>query len=149
MLKQGRLSQAEIARQLGVSRTAVSQWARRLKASGARGLRRRTTPGRPPRLSRDQRRILLRILKRGALAAGFRTDRWTLARIQNVIEREFGIDYQVNYVGELLHRWDWSVQQPVGRAIERDDELVEAWLRQDWSRIKKGAALARHHRVFR
>lgn len=149
LLQQGRLSQAEIGRQLGVSRMAVSQWAQRMKAKGLRGLWSHKSPGRPSRLGRDQRRGLLRILKRGALAAGFRTDRWTLARIQEVIEREFGIRYQLNYVGELLHRWDWSVQQPVARAVERDDQLVKAWLRHDWPRIKKGAALARHHRVFR
>jgi transposase len=45
LLKAGKLSQAEIARQLDVSRTAVMRWAHQLEAS--QSLRRRIAPGRP------------------------------------------------------------------------------------------------------
>lgn len=141
--------QAEIARQLGVSRMTVLRWARWMRSGGLRRLQRRKASGRPPRLTRQQRQSVVRILKRGALAAGFPTDRWTLARIQQGIEREFGVHYNLNYLSALLQNWGWSVQQPVARALERDDELVEAWLAHDWPRIKKGAALARDHRIFR
>jgi transposase len=148
-LKAGRVSKAEIARQLGVSRMTVLRWAQQMKSGGLRRLRRRTASGRPPRLTRPQRQRVWRILKRGALAAGFPTDRWTLARIQKVIERELGVHYNLNYLSQLLQSWDWSVQQPVARARERDEELIQAWLEHDWPRIKKGAALARTHSVFR
>jgi transposase len=120
-----------------------------MRSGGLRRLQRRKASGRPPRLTRQQRQSVVRILKRGALAAGFPTDRWTLARIQQGIEREFGVHYNLNYLSALLQNWGWSVQQPVARALERDDELVEAWLAHDWPRIKKGAALARDHRIFR
>ncbi len=149
LLKAGRLPKTEIARQLGVSRMTVLRWAHRMSSGGLRQLHRRKASGRPPRLTRPQRQTVLRILKRGALAAGFPTDRWTLARIQKVIEREFGVHYHRNYLSELLQSWGWSVQQPVARARERDEELIQAWLEHDWPRIKKGAALARHHSVFR
>src|SRR5512137_709216 len=86
LLKAGKLSQAEIARQLGVSRTAVTRWAQQL-ATG-QSLRRRVAPGRPPKLTRAQQQTLRRLLKRGGRAAGFSTERWTLERIQRVIEHE-------------------------------------------------------------
>jgi hypothetical protein len=41
----------------------------------------------------------------------------------------------------------WSVQKPDTRAIERDEELILAWLQQDWSRIKKSIAARRRNRI--
>jgi len=143
-----RLSRAEIEGQLGVSRATVSDWAERLANGGLRALKRRKAPGRPARLTGAQQRALVRQLKRGALAAGFATDRWTLRRIGQVIEREFGVHYHVNSLHRLLDRLDWRWQQPLLRAAERDEELIRAWLAQDWPRIQKSAAHRRRHRVL-
>src|SRR5687768_9922413 len=70
LLRAGKLTQAEIARQLGVSRATVSEWAKRLAAGGLRALHRRKAPGRPARLTDTDKKALVRLLKRGALAAG-------------------------------------------------------------------------------
>jgi len=148
LLRAGRWSQAEIARQLGVSRATVSEWATRLADGGLRALWRRKASGRPARLMAAEQRALVRQLKRGALAAGFPTDRWTLARIGRVIEREFAVHYHVNSLHRLLEGLGWSLQQPLARAAERDEDLIRAWLAQDWPRIKKSAALRRGHRVL-
>lgn len=137
MLKRRRLPPLRIAHRLGVSRAAVSQWKQQIRTGGLRRLRRRVSKGRPAKLTRSQKRALLRQLKRGALAAGFPTDRWTLGRIQQLIKREFKVVYHPNYLNRLLHKLDWTVQQPLPRAKERDDELVAAWLEHDWPRIKK------------
>ena len=98
LLQAGQLSQAEIARQLGVSRTAVSKWAARLRTGGLRRLQRRVSTGRPSKLSRRQKYQLRQRLQQGALRAGFATDRWTLKRIQQLIERDFAIVYHPNYL---------------------------------------------------
>jgi putative transposase len=148
LLKTGKLSQAAIAQQLGVSRMAVSQWATQLAQGGMRALRRRPTPGRPGRLGRKDQKALLGKLKRGALAAGFPTERWTMSRVRQLIEREFGVCYHVHSINRLLAQLGWSLQRPLPRATEQDEELVRAWLAQDWPRIKKGAALRRKHRVL-
>ena len=140
LLKQGKLSQAQIARQLGVSRAAVSQWAQQLHTGGMLRLYQRISAGRPAHLTSAQQHELVRQLKRGALAAGFSTDRWTLRRIQQLIRWEFKVTYHPNYLSRLLRQLGWTPQYPLPRAKERDDELVEAWLRQDWSRIKKGTS---------
>jgi transposase len=139
LLKKGRLTKATIAHRLGVSRTAVSHWAKRLRSGGLRRLGPRRSTGRPPKLTRQQKQMLLRQLKRGALAAGFDTDRWTLKRIQQVIQHEFDVWYHPTYLPRLLCQLGWSLQVPMPRAKERDDELVEAWLQHDWPRITKSA----------
>jgi putative transposase len=140
LLRAGRLSQAAIARQFGVSRAAVTQWKHRLHDAGWRGLRRRRPAGRPSRLTPGQWRQLLRVLRRGARRAGFTTERWTLSRIARVVEREFGVSYHGASLGRALRARGWSPQVPIAQAKERDDALVEAWLKRDWPRIKKGLA---------
>lgn len=147
LLKAGKLSQAEIARQLGVSRAAVTHWAQQLEAGEP--LQRRVAPGRPPKLDCAQQQTLQRLLKRGARAAGFPTERWTLERIQRVIERELGVTYHVHSLSDVLAGLGWTLQQPLARAQERDEEIIQAWLEQDWPRIKKGAATWHRHRLFR
>ena len=72
LLKRRRLSKALIAKRLGVSRAAVSQWAKRLRSGGLRRLHSRKSSGRPAQLTAHQKPPLLRLLKRGALAAGDR-----------------------------------------------------------------------------
>lgn len=148
LLKADKLSQAEIGRRLGVSRAAVSQWAKQLARGGVRALRRRKAAGRPARLTPAQKRVLVRHLKRGAVAAGFPTERWTMRRVGQLIEREFGVHYHVHYINRLLAALGWSLQQPLPQAVERDEDLIRAWLAHDWSRIKKGAAARRKHSVL-
>jgi putative transposase len=149
LIRRGKLSRAEIARQLGVSRRAVENWAQTLKAGGLRRLRRRKASGRPPKLSPAQQGQLKRLIRRGALAAGFESDRWTLARIRQLINQEFKIVYHRNYLNRLLRKLGLTPQVPLPRAVERDEELIRAWIEHDWPRIKKGAAQRREHRVFR
>lgn len=149
LLRAGKLSPTAIAHRLGVSRAAVSQWSKQLGQGGMRALRRRKAPGRPARLTGAEKQALVRKLKRGALASGFPTDHWTMGRVRQLIEREFGVRYHVKYIHRLLTDLGWSLQQPLPRAAERDEELIRTWLAHDWPRIKKGAAIRRKHRVFR
>src|SRR4051812_24796878 len=93
LLRQGRLSQADIARQLGVSRASVCRWAATLAQEGPRGLEARPIPGHLPRLDEKAWTRLGRLLDRGAVAAGFDSERWTLGRIAALIEREVGVHY--------------------------------------------------------
>lgn len=149
LLRQGKLSQAAIARQLDVSRTTLSRWDKRLDAGGLRALRSRRATGRPARLSDQRSKQLLRQLRRGARAAGFPTEQWTLSRIRQLIERQFQVTYHPCYLSRWLGRRGWSVQQPVPRAAERGEALIRAWLAKDWPRIKKSAADRRRHHLLR
>jgi transposase len=139
LLRAGRLSQAEIARQLGVSRMAVSGWAERLRDSpwGLAALRNRPKSGRPPRLTTQQWQELLKILKKGAIRFGFETERWTLPRIREVIARRWAVSYHTAHLSVRLRELGWSAQVPTVQARERDEELIRVWLEHDWPRIKK------------
>ncbi len=148
LLRAGTLSQAEIARQLNVSRASVSAWAKKVDKAGLRGLRKSKAVGIQSKLTKAQKQKLKRLLDRGALACGFPTDRWTLERVAELIHHQFDVKYHPNYLNRLLAALGFSPQKPLPRAAEQDEALVRAWLKQDWPRIKKGAAARRKDRVF-
>src|ERR687890_1039053 len=140
LLHQGQLSQAEIARHLGASRASVSRWAATLAQDGPRGLEARPIPGRSPRLDEKAWARLGRLLDRGAMAAGFATERWTLKRIAVVIERKFGVSYHPRYLERPLKAHGFSVQRPATRAKERDELVIAVWPKRDWVALKKRRA---------
>ncbi len=149
LFRTGELTPAEIARTLGVSRAAVSQWQVRWQHGGDRRLTARPTGHRQGKLSPAQWRVLGRILDRGAVASGFDTEQWTLKRIACVITRQFGVHYHPRYLERPLKAHGFSVQRPASRARERDERLVAEWLQQTWPALKKkGAARATHHRAL-
>src|SRR3954466_8833056 len=132
LLRQGQLSQAEIARHVGGSRASVCRWATTLAQEGPRGLEARPIPGRSPRLDEKAWVRLGRLLDRGAMAAGFATERWTLKRIAALIEREFGVRYHPRYLERPLKAHGFSVQRPAHRARERDELVIAVWPKRDW-----------------
>lgn len=148
LLKAGKLRQSEIARQLGVSRATVSDWAKTIEAKGIRGLRKRKAAGSQSKLNPSQKQKLKHMLDRGALANGFPTDRWTLERVRQLIQLKFKITYHPNDLNRLLRNLGFSPQKPLPQAIEQDKTLVEAWLQRDWPRIKKVTTARRRSRVL-
>jgi transposase len=137
LLRQGQLSQAQIARHLGVSRASVSRWAATLAQEGPRGLEARPIPGRTPWLDETAWARLGRLLDRGAMAAGFASERWTLERIAALIKREFGVPYHPRYLERPLKAHGFSVQRPATRAKERDELVIAVWPKREWVALKK------------
>jgi transposase len=132
------LRQAEVAGQLGVSRQAVSVWHARWQASGTDGLRSRGPSGPAPRLSDAQLGQVEQALLEGATANGFTGKLWTLDRIALVIERLTSVRHHPAHVWALLrHRLGWTVQRPMRRAAERDQDAIDRWVKKDWPRIKQ------------
>ncbi|WP_046868821.1 winged helix-turn-helix domain-containing protein [Microvirga massiliensis] len=140
LLRQGRFSQAEIARQLGVSRASVSRWAATLAQQGRPGLAARARTGRAPRLDEKAWARLGRLLDRGAMAAGFASERWTLKRIATLIEREFQVHYHLRYLERPLKAHGFSVPRPATQARERDELVIAVWPKRDRVALKKRRA---------
>jgi len=98
-------TQSQIARRYGVSRTTASRWNRSIVQKGMEGLHRRRATGRPSRLTADQVESIRRMHLEGAMAHGFPSDRWTTGRLAQAIEKEFGIHYDQDHVGRLMHKF--------------------------------------------
>lgn len=131
------LSLHEIARRIGCHASSVLRWRNALQSGGPEALKAKPAPGRPPRLTTQQKGRLVRLLREGAMAHGYRTELWTTQRIADLIERRLGVKYHRNHVGKLLHQLGWSHQKPERRAVERNEVAIAAWKRAGWPRVKK------------
>jgi transposase len=140
--------QRDIAEALDVSEVALSGWLARARDGGPEALRSRSAPGRPPRLSPAQRRSIPELLWHGPEAYGFRGQVWTCARIAKVIEWEFGVRYHKDHVGRLLKGLRWTPQQPIKRAIQRDEEAIRRWREETWPELLRRARCERRVLVF-
>jgi transposase len=129
--------QCSIARALGVTRGAVSQWVSRAKSNGSKALLHRKPTGAPPKLPVEQRPHLLEILKLGPTTFGFRGEVWTEPRIAEVVRREFGVSYHPTQIGRILKQCHWSLQKPMRRARQRDEEAIKNWKEERWPELKK------------
>jgi transposase len=137
-LKEAGWKQRDIAAALGVSEGAVSQWLARARADGVEeGLRRHPASGAPPKLTPEQLAQLPALLDPGAEAYGFRGDAWTCKRVGEVIRRTFGVIYDPSHISRLLHRLGYSVQRPIERATQRNEDAVRLWWEQRWPALKK------------
>ena len=118
---------AEVARRLEVSRTSVFRWELALAVSGRRALRKAPRTGRPPQLSETEKKRLVEALEAGALAQGYATDLWTLARVGRLIEKISGKRYSESGVWRLLKGLRFSCQRPSGRSRKRDEAAISHW----------------------
>lgn len=99
------VSQSYVARKFSVSRTTASRWHRLLNGKGVESLKKRRAPGRPSRLKADQLSALVQLFAEGPTAFGFPDDRWTTTRLASAIETRFGIRYDPDHVGRLMHKF--------------------------------------------
>ncbi len=130
-------AQADVARELGVSRQSVSRWHAEWKKGGVAALRGAGRAGRPPMLDASDRKSVERQLLRGPIAHGYATELWTLDRVAEVIESTTGVRYHPGHVWRVLRQLGWSRQRPARRALERNDEAIAHWAKVEWTRVKK------------
>ena len=136
-LLKGGYDAGEVARRVGVDRRSVRRWKAAYREGGDQALKARAVSGRPPKLSAIQKEELETALLAGPEAAVFATDLWTCPRVRELIRTRFGVRYHVDHMGRLLRTLGWSPQRPQRRAVERDEEKIQGWVKKTWPRIKK------------
>jgi transposase len=142
MFEQGK-RQVDVVVALGVSAQTASRWHRVWRVGGRDALGGADRAGRRCRLTLEQVAQVEAALLEGPQANGFGTQLWTLARVSEVIERVTGVRYSQTQTWTLLRRrLGWSVQRPARRAVERDEEAIASWVKNDWPRIKRGPDVA-------
>ena len=117
---------------VGVSRATGYAWLRAFLTEGAAGLRVHWRGGRPAKLTPTQREQLAAIITAGPEAAGFPTGCWHALLIQQVIAREFGVQYNVHYLAHLLDTLGFSFQKARFVSDHLDAVQRAAWLAYRW-----------------
>lgn len=148
LLDQG-IKPAKVARVVGVSRASVTRWRDSYQEGGEDALAAHPHPGRRSRLTARQRERLIELLLEGPEALGYPTALWTLRRVADVVQHNFGVHYHPGHVWYLLRSMNWTCQKPESRARERDEEAVARWRAVDWPDIKKRPPDRPKHRISR
>lgn len=136
LLKEGK-NLSEAAKKVGSSISSVMRWQEAYQQEGDKGLSPLPVPGRPCKLTGQQKKRLTGLLLKGAQATGYGTDIWTTRRVRKIIKQEFGVTYHVNHLWRFLTGLGWSWQKPECRAKERDEKAIAHWKRYRWPHIKK------------
>ncbi len=136
-LLQSGVHPAEVARRVGVTRQSVMRWQRRLESEGFKSLAKVGQRGRRRQLSDAQLAELAKLLKDGAIAAGYANEIWTLPRIAALIESRFGVHLSPVGVWKTLRHMGWSVQRPAKQARQRDEQAIATWKKKRWPALKK------------
>jgi len=130
-------TQADVARELEVSRQSVSRWYEAWSQGGVRALKGAGRAGRRPLLDSADLAAVERALRRGPRASGFATDIWTLPRITELIATLTGVSYHPGHVWRIMGQLGWSPQRPARRAAERNDDAIDEWVATRWPKVKK------------
>src|ERR1039458_2319204 len=97
-----------VGRRIECHPSSVMRWRDARRQGGDSALLVRFSPGRPLKLAAAQRKRLVRLLLKGPMAAGYRTNLWTTARIAEMVEREFEVRYHPDHIGRLMHSLGWT-----------------------------------------
>jgi transposase len=134
------LSQAEVARQTGVTRESARRWHKDWCHKGKIGLKKAGRAGRKPRLNSSQFNQLRQGLTQGPEVLGYGTGLWTSWRVADLIQRQTGLKFHPGHVWRILRSLGWSCQRPTGRATQRDEPAIQRWKKVRWLAIKKKPA---------
>lgn len=125
----------QIAEAFGVNRRAVTRWFTIFRQHGDKALKSKKSNGPEPKLSQEDRRIILAIIRNPAIKYGFETSLWTCKRLQQIIKEQIKKEIDISNIWRWLKEWGLTNQKPDKEAIEKNKKEVRRWLNEEWPKI--------------
>lgn len=125
----------EVAALLGLGDQTVRDYLAGCLRQGLASLVYRRAPGRPPKLTKTQRREVAELITAGPEAAGYATGCWSAVLLQDLIERRFGVAYHPHYLCQLLKTLGFSFQKARFVSDHLNEAARRVWLEQTWPTI--------------
>ena len=131
-----------VAKIFGIGRTAMYRWLGQYRQGGWGALKAKPLFGRPPKLDGKKLKwIYDTVTQKNPLQLKFEFALWTREMVATLIKDRFKIKLSTASVGRLLAQLGITCQKPLHRAIERDEALVQKWLKVEYPKIKKEAKI--------
>lgn len=129
-----------VANAMGVNPRSVLRWVAKYGLGGVDALKTKPFPGAKPSLDVHQMADLARMITDGdPRQYSFEFGLWTLNRVRSLIQRKFGVEFTVAWVGRLLDRLGLTPQRPSVRASEQDVVWVQKWREIEFPALKARA----------
>jgi transposase len=118
-----------------VSQQSVYNWLNEFLRYRWDSLEYAKAPGRPPRLTKTQKRKLAEWIEAGPEASGYASGCWSSVLIQDLIDRKFHVFYNRFYVCELLRNLGFSFQKARFVSDHLDAEARQRWMESEFPEI--------------
>jgi len=130
---------AQVAEILALSEQAVRNYVKAFVLKGLNSLVYHHPPGRPPKLTKTQRKELAEWIDAGPEQAGYDCGCWDTSLIQDLIQKRFGVEYTPHYLAQLLNNMGFSYQRACfvsGHIGDGDvDAARQVWMEQTWPKL--------------
>lgn len=134
-----RMNLASIVTLWNVSVQTVYNWLNEFARDRWESLVYEKAPGRPPRLTKSQKRKLADWIEAGPEASGYASGCWSSILIQDLIDRKFHVLYNRFYVCELLRNLGFSFQKARFVSDHLDAEARQHWMESEFPGILRQA----------
>jgi transposase len=130
---------SEVAAMLVLGEQTVRDYLNRCLWHGVASLVYQRPSGRPAKLTKTPHQVLAALMEAGPQAAGYASGCWSATMVQDLIQRQFGVEYHPHSICTLLHNLGFSYQK--ARFIS--DHINEAkrleWCQQTWPAVLRRA----------
>jgi transposase len=142
-------SPEQVVALLGFSRARIYEWLAAYREGGIEALRAKPIPGRPRKLEpKAIQWIYETVTTKNPMQMKFEFALWTRDMVRELIRERFDVRLSEVSVGRMLRKLGLSPQRPLARAYQRDPEMVDAWLREQFPFIQQEAKRLGAHIFF-
>ena len=141
-VRESGLTQAQVVRTMGVSRTSLYEWLYAFDCGGCEALKAQKVgrkTGHTKLNKRQQNSLRKAVEDKHPEQLKLPFVLWTRGAVQRLIAKRYHITLSLKAVGDYLRRWGMTPQKPKRRAYEQCSEQVRHWLDTEYPKIAKQA----------
>lgn len=131
----------EVAEFVSKTPRTLYNWLSLFATQGLKGIRPKVPTGRKSKLTKVQRKQLKSKILAGPESNGYPSGRWTAAMIQLMIVREWGKEYAIKYIPELLKSLGLSYKKMELFSFREDLDARRKWHDETWPELARQAKI--------